>query len=63
MELLLTTAILILLIVSVGILLIANGTIEVGAKVKHKPIEYLLSSVRVAIEHNTDPIVRVRGSP
>lgn len=63
MELLLTTAILILLIVSVGILLIANGTSEVGANAKHKPIEYSLSSFRVAIEYNTDPIVRVRGSP
>jgi hypothetical protein len=64
MELALLTAILIVLIVSVtALILIGNGTSEESAKQRHKPSEYSLSNVRLAIERNTDPIVRVRGSP
>ena len=64
MELALLTAILIVLIVSVtALILMGNGTSEESARQKHKPNEYSLSKVRLAIERNADPIVRVRGSP
>lgn len=64
MEIVLLTAILITLIVSVTtLILMSNVTSEESAKQKHKPNEYLLSQIRLAIECNSDPVVRVRGSP
>ena len=64
MEILFLTAILIVLIVCVtALILMGNVASEESARQKHKPSEYSLSKVRLAIERNADPIVRVRGSP
>jgi hypothetical protein len=64
MELALLTAILIVLIVSVtALILMGNGTSEESARQKHKPNEYSLSKVRLAIERNTYPIARARPPP
>jgi len=63
MQLLITIAIVLLLVLLIGTLLISNKSNEESAKAKHEPKVELLSPIRVAIEYNTNPIERVRGSP